>query len=69
MPSAITASVVHLQTVLSTVAGDQALRHKLQAAAGVGDVVTLAQAPNHALSGNNSLGNVLMQCFGAGEAD
>ena len=83
-------SVVNLQAFLSKVAGDQALRDKLQAAAGVDDIVTLAaahghdldkaailrvhaetlaQAPDHALSGINSWGDALMHCFGATEAD
>ncbi len=83
-------SVVNLQAFLSKVAGDQALRDKLQAAAGVDDIVTLAaahghdldkaailrahaetlaQAPDHALSGINSWGDALMHCFGATDED
>jgi predicted ribosomally synthesized peptide with nif11-like leader len=42
-------SVANLEAFLSKVAGDSALRDKLQAAAGVDDIVSLAAAHGHDL--------------------
>ena len=42
-------SVADLQAFLSKVAGDESLRSKLQAAAGVDDIVTLASEHGHSV--------------------